>query len=267
MPEQRFKILDLFAGPGGLDVAAHFLGISSMGIEWDSNACLTRYQAGLETIHGDVSEVRRERFSDISEEFNVLAGGPPCQSFSVAGKGRGRGQIEDLKKLMKLMKALVNDHENPEIDKELEKLDPRATLVLEPLRWLLTRNAVHGKPYDAIILEQVPTALPVWEEYQEILEGMTGELAYECAKPRVLRTERFGVPQTRQRAIFVARRKNAKFEGDLKLPKGVFGASIPGPRTNVPSGAPSRPRRCSMLPSTTPRTSQNDIRGGPCTKP
>ena len=29
------RILDLFAGPGGLDVAAHFLGFKSIGIEWD----------------------------------------------------------------------------------------------------------------------------------------------------------------------------------------------------------------------------------------
>ncbi|MGD6745236.1 DNA cytosine methyltransferase [Streptomyces sp. BH106] len=222
MPEQRFKILDLFAGPGGLDVAAHFLGIPSMGIEWDRNACLTRYQAGLDTIHGDVSKVRRERFSEIPEDFNVLAGGPPCQSFSVAGKGRGRGQIEDLRKLMNLMKALVNDHENPEIDKELGKLDPRAALVLEPLRWLLKRNAEYGKPYDAIILEQVPTALPVWQEYKEILESLTGELEYECAEPHVLRTERYGVPQTRQRAIFIARRKKADFGSVPELPKGIF---------------------------------------------
>ncbi|MFI6941766.1 DNA cytosine methyltransferase [Streptomyces sp. NPDC050418] len=222
MPVRRnFKILDLFAGPGGLDVAAHFLGVPSMGIEWDRNACLTRYEAGLDTIHGDVSKVRKERFSEIPEEYNVLAGGPPCQSFSVAGKGRGRAQFDDLRELMKLMEALVDDHENPEIDKKLAKLDPRAALVLEPLRWLLTRNAVHGKPYDAIILEQVPTALPVWHEYKEILRSLPGELAYECAEPHVLRTERYGVPQTRQRAIFVARRKNADFSGEPTLPKGV----------------------------------------------
>ncbi|WP_425833285.1 DNA cytosine methyltransferase [Streptomyces fractus] len=222
MPEPRFKILDLFAGPGGLDVAAHYLGIPSLGIEWDRNACLTRYQAGLNTIHGNVSAVRREYFSEIPKDFNVLAGGPPCQSFSVAGKGRGRGQIEDLKKLMNLMKALVDDHENPEIDEELGKLDPRATLVLEPLRWLLKRNAEYGKPYDAIILEQVPTALPVWQEYKEILESLTGELEYECAEPHVLRTERYGVPQTRQRAIFIARRKKAEFGSVPALPKGPF---------------------------------------------
>ncbi|MFZ3570318.1 DNA cytosine methyltransferase [Streptomyces sp. BH097] len=222
MPEQRFKILDLFAGPGGLDAAAHFLDIPSLGVEWDKNACLTRYRAGLNTIHGDVSEVRKKRFSEIPEEFNVLTGGPPCQSFSVAGKGRGRGQIEDLKKLMNLMKALVDDHENPEIDRDLEKLDPRAALVLEPLRWLLKRNAEYGKPYDAIVLEQVPTALPVWHEYKEILESLTGELEYECAVPHVLRTERYGVPQTRQRAIFIARRKRANFGSVPELPKGPF---------------------------------------------
>ena len=81
--------MDLFAGPGGLDVAAQFLGFKSIGIEWDRDACETRYAAGLPTIHADVSVMRETRFDEIPKSVDVLAGGPPCQSFSVAGNGAG----------------------------------------------------------------------------------------------------------------------------------------------------------------------------------
>jgi DNA (cytosine-5)-methyltransferase 1 len=73
----EIRILDLFAGPGGLDVAAHFLGFKSIGIEWDRNACETRYAAGLPTIHADVSTMRETRFDEIPKSVDVLAGGPP----------------------------------------------------------------------------------------------------------------------------------------------------------------------------------------------
>ena len=75
---QSFQMVDLFAGPGGLDVAARWLGISVVGIEWDKSACLTRYAAGLDTLHADVSAVRRDAFESLPPEINVLAGGPPC---------------------------------------------------------------------------------------------------------------------------------------------------------------------------------------------
>ncbi|WP_327205019.1 DNA cytosine methyltransferase [Rhodococcus aetherivorans] len=55
-------IVDLFAGPGGLDVAATWLGVPVVGIEWDANACATRRAAGLETQQGDVRDFGRRTF-------------------------------------------------------------------------------------------------------------------------------------------------------------------------------------------------------------
>src|SRR5690348_6450240 len=75
-------IVDLFAGPGGMDVAAHALGAESVGIEWDEGAVATRKAAGLPTVHGDVRDYGPKDFPDA----DVLAGGPPCQTFTVAGK-------------------------------------------------------------------------------------------------------------------------------------------------------------------------------------
>ncbi|MFD0850887.1 DNA cytosine methyltransferase [Actinomadura adrarensis] len=81
-----------------------------------------------------------------------------------------------------------------------ELRDDRTWLVLEPLRWVLEAIDKHSKPYQVIVLEQVPQVLPVWEAYEEALK----ELGYSVACG-VLRAEQYGVPQTRKRAILIAR--------------------------------------------------------------
>lgn len=186
-----WNIIDLFAGPGGLDVAAHWLGIPVHGIEWDANACATRAAAGLATTHGDVREYGPKDFSDA----NVLAGGPPCQTFTVAGSGAGRRNLDEVLRLVKRMSA------GEDVKETLATLsDERTGLVLEPLRWILEAHAAR-RPFEAVILEQVPAVLPVWAAYREALEGIGYEVDHG-----VLRSEEFGVPQTRRRAILVARR-------------------------------------------------------------
>ena len=212
--EAKFHIVDLFAGPGGLDVAAHFLGVETVGIEWDANACETRYQAGLPTIHADVSKMRKDRLAELPKGINVLAGGPPCQTFSVAGKGAGRHALEEVKGFIT---RLVEGKEAPEvIDKELADLgDSRTALVLEPLRWVMAAIE-KGTPYKAIVLEQVPTVLPLWEVYKEVLEsGRLPKKVKYRAQCGTLKTEEYGVPQSRRRAVLIARLDG---HGDVALP-------------------------------------------------
>ncbi|CAL9561718.1 hypothetical protein SUDANB105_04635 [Streptomyces sp. enrichment culture] len=211
-------VLDLFAGPGGLDVAAHVLGVPSLGIEWDRSACLTRYAAGLDTLHADVSAIRREAFEALPPEINVLAGGPPCQTYSVAGSGVGRKALDQVKGYIERLMAGDPD-EN--IDKELQKLtDPRTALVLEPLRYAIqaTRSPNRGnRPYDVIVLEQVPAVEALWDHYALVLEniGLPDGTKYKV-KVDVLDTETYGVPQTRSRAVLIARREEL---GEPFLPK------------------------------------------------
>ena len=73
-------IVDLFAGPGGWDLAARDLGLRTVGIELDGPTVRTRSDNGLATIRADLSTYR---IPDI--DLVGLIASPPCQSFSSSG--------------------------------------------------------------------------------------------------------------------------------------------------------------------------------------
>ncbi|WP_063055859.1 DNA cytosine methyltransferase [Nocardia salmonicida] len=195
---RRADMVDLFAGPGGLDVAARWLGLDVYGFEWDRNACATRAEAGLNDRPHDVRDFGPE---DVPGAW-ILAGGPPCQTFTVAGSGSGRKALDEV--LSYVDRMGVGD----DISEDLAKLkDERTGLVLEPLRWALGAHK-RKDPYKVIVLEQVPAVLPIWKRMGNVLKGIGYQVATD-----VLRTEQFGVPQTRRRAILIAR-----LSGEPELP-------------------------------------------------
>lgn len=193
--------VDLFAGPGGWDVAAADLGLSTIGIELDTAACATRRAAGLLTIEGDV------RAYGPTGTHSGLIASPPCQTFSMAGSGSGRAELAGIVAAVGQMAA--GGHP-PVFD------DPRTGLVLEPLRWLLEAHTT-GHPYRWVALEQVPAVLPIWEAYAAIL----AELGHAAAVG-ILRAEQYGVPQTRARAVLIA-----SLDYEVRLPTPTHSAYYP----------------------------------------
>ncbi|GGK97071.1 DNA cytosine methyltransferase [Nocardia jinanensis] len=188
--EEYADTVDLFAGPGGLDVAARWLGREVYGLEWDADACRTREAAGFNFERHDVRDLGPESFPAAT----MLTGGPPCQTFTVAGNGAGRSALDTVLGFIAAMAA-----GNP-VQRDLAKLDDERTgLVLEPLRWALEAAAL-GRPFRNIVLEQVPAVLPVWEAMAEVLRD---KMQYQVVT-RVLHTEMYGVPQTRRRAVLIA---------------------------------------------------------------
>ncbi len=191
-------IVDLFAGPGGLDVAAHWIGVPAIGIEFDESAVDTREAAGLSSILADVT---RWQPDDFTETINVLTGGPPCQTFTVAGNGHGRRALDQVVALVQMLGAGRMDEVLQWLEQRTAdpEFDPRTGLVLQPLIWAL-KALDAGRPYEAIMLEQVPAVKPVWEAMQAVLESKGYGVDVD-----VLCTEEFGVPQTRRRAVLAAR--------------------------------------------------------------
>ncbi|MFC8784945.1 DNA cytosine methyltransferase [Streptomyces nigra] len=196
----RVEIVDLFGGPGGWDLAAQRLGLPVTGIEHDHAACESRRAASLDTVEGDV---RAFRPSDFPTATDLIAP-PPCQPYSIGGKGAGRRALDTVLHFAEQLAA------RRDIRAGLATLDDERTgLVLEPLRWTL-QALDDARPYRTVMLEQVPTVLPVWEAMAAILrvEG------YTVVTGR-MRSEEHGVPQTRTRAVLVARRLDA---GEAALP-------------------------------------------------
>jgi hypothetical protein len=92
----RMRAVELFTGAGGLA-----LGIENAGfhhdtvIERDKDCCSTIRQnqgRGFKPLQGwqlFPGDVRHFEFRDIRGRIDLLAGGPPCQPFSIGGKHKG----------------------------------------------------------------------------------------------------------------------------------------------------------------------------------
>ena len=125
--KQRQQVRNLFAGPGGWDLAATELGLDPLGIEWDDAACQTREANGLRTLQADVSSLDPADFAPC----DLLIASPPCQAFSMAGNRDGERDLE----LIHLTLSSLAAGRTP-IDDPSEWADPRSRLVTEPLRWV-----------------------------------------------------------------------------------------------------------------------------------
>lgn len=187
-------VIDLFAGPGGWDLAAHRLGLDPLGVEWDAAACATREAAGLRTVQADVAELDPLDYAPC----DLLIASPPCQAWSTAGKGGGRRDIDLCVQAVHDL-AAGNDT-RAELAARCE--DRRSILVAEPLRWALAL-----KPR-LLAWEQVPPVLEMWSLCAQLLD----QAGYFTAVG-LLSSERYGVPQTRQRAFLIA-----STEGSVSLP-------------------------------------------------
>lgn len=198
--------VELFTGAGGLA-----LGIKSAGfrhhtvIERDKYCCDTvreNQQRGFAGVQGwrlYPGDVREFDYSQVEEPIDLLAGGPPCQPFSIGGKHRG-----------------FNDHRDmfPEVVRAVRALQPRAILV-ENVKGLTRRTFANYFSYVVLQLthpEVERKTDETWEEHRNRLEkhhtgGTEIGLRYKVVT-RLLNAANFGVPQKRERVFFVGIRSD-----------------------------------------------------------
>lgn len=181
--------IDLFAGPGGWDAGIAPLGIRPLGFDFSAPACRTAEAAGHVRMLADIAKL--DPRGAWRRYLELLIASPPCQGFSMAGRGQGR--IDSA-----LLLRVIPEITPANVDAVIAWLhqhmkDDRSVLVLEPLRWAMALNPRY------IALEQVPAVLPIWEAYAVVLR----RAGYHVATG-MLHAEQYGVPQTRKRAILVA---------------------------------------------------------------
>lgn len=88
--ENSYKVIDLFAGCGGLSLGFEASGFSTIGYEMLEDACASYNKNLIGTCFNVKLDINFQY-----EDCDVLIGGPPCQPFSVNGKQQGLKDSRD----------------------------------------------------------------------------------------------------------------------------------------------------------------------------
>lgn len=209
--------LDLFSGCGGLSLGFRQAGFEPLlAIDWDQAAvnchndnlgdlggpCAIRHDLSSFQSHADVAALLAAHGIQPGD-CDVLAGGPPCQSFSTVGRTKVRA-------LMESSERLKDEWEN--ITAIRTNLFEAYALVLEYLapRWFLFEN--------------VP-AIRSHARYKQIVERFTnlrspsGEpLRYSIQAANYWASD-YGVPQRRRRFLMVGYLEDAGIPGWIAPPR------------------------------------------------
>jgi len=183
----KLRCVDLFAGAGGLSLAARDAGVHVVAaIEKDSKACLT-YKSNMGTessktflYEGDILEIDptdllETHFSN-DTQCDIVLGGPPCQGFSTH----------------RINSAGVDD--------------PRNKLVLRYFEYV---EKLQPKVF---LMENVPGIL--WPRHKKFLDAfyeLGKKAGYDIQKPVTLDARDYGVPQRRKRVFILGIRKDIMF--------------------------------------------------------
>lgn len=167
-----FQFVDLFCGAGGMTCGLTRAGYTPRAaVEIVEIACDTHHRnfPGCKLHRGPIQDFDPAALMEEFGQIHLVAGGPPCQGFSVAG------------------------FRNPK--------DERNQLFREFMRVIQT-----VKPW-YVVMENVPGILTLANGgfYRAIVEAF-GEAGYPSVSVAVLESASYGVPQLRPRAIFIANR-------------------------------------------------------------
>jgi len=189
------RSLEIFSGAGGLAKGLELAGFQhSAFVEFNKHACSSlRENFDAEKVFfGDIKNFNVNALDDV----DVVAGGPPCQPFSLGGKHGGDQDSRDM---------------FPYAIQAIEQLAPKA-FIFENVKGLLRPS--FKDYYEYIILRLTYpgfTAKPdaVWKEHLSDLRSI-GQFSYVGTKYdvtfKLLNAANYGVPQTRERVFIVGTR-------------------------------------------------------------
>jgi DNA (cytosine-5)-methyltransferase 1 len=193
--------VEMFAGAGGLAMGMSLAGFDHLAvIEWDKWACDTirENKARGHPLVADwplhEGDVRDFDYGSIRGSVDVIAGGPPCQPFSISGKHQAFLDERDM------FPATVD---------AVRKLRPRAFIV-ENVKGLLRGAFSNYFAYITLQLEFPEIVRHDGEEWEHHLRrlqrektsGVRSGLTYNVVY-RLLNAADYGVPQKRERVFIV----------------------------------------------------------------
>lgn len=200
------RAIELFAGAGGLGFGVSKAGFRpSMVVEWNRWCCETiRDNRGVgaplskwpEPIEGDIRNVD---FRHLEGKVELVSGGPPCQPFSLGGRHRANNDSRDMW---------------PEAVRTVREVHPKA-FVFENVKGLLRNSFANYFNYVLLQL-QYPSVLKreteSWEQHWTKLQRHHTSRPEGTEEYRVvfglLNAADYGVPQKRERVVFVGFRND-----------------------------------------------------------
>jgi len=208
--------VEIFSGAGGLALGVSAAGFSHLAlVERDRHACATiraNRDKGLNPVVGwplHEMDVCGFDYGSVGSPVALLAGGPPCQPFSLGGKHKAYNDKRDM---------------FPEAARAVRTLRPKA-FVFENVRGLARQS--FAKYFSYIVLQLTHPELQSkpdedWLAHLARLErhhtaGHEKGLAYNVVF-RVLNAADYGVPQKRERVFIVGFRADLNIEWNFPRP-------------------------------------------------
>lgn len=208
--DDALRAVELYAGAGGLALGVGLAGFKPLAVvEWDKWACDTvreNQRRGYPLV-GDwplhEGDVRAFDWSSIQSDIDLLAGGPPCQPFSMGGKHRAHDDHRDM---------------FPATVEIIRRLRPKAFIV-ENVKGLT--RASFANYYQHILLqlefpEIVRRKTESWFDHFMRLQkrktaGGSKGLTYNVV-PTLVNAADYGIPQKRERVFMVGFRSDLGVE-------------------------------------------------------
>ena len=188
MAKKKPIVIDIFAGCGGLSLGLYHAG-------WNGLFAIEKNRMAFETLrhnliikkkhfswpewlpiaHHDIDEVidnHREKLRSLRGKVDLVAGGPPCQGFSTAGKREESDErnqlIHSYVKFVELVKPSMIFFEN-----------------VQGFAMGFKKGETIGKPYSHVVLKGLK------------------KLGYTDVRGKLVDFSEFGIPQRRKRFIIV----------------------------------------------------------------